>query len=130
MGLGSPELSKASSETDGMAGKGNEQRAGSMEMAEVLDEELLDNVDEVEEIADLDEEEYIEDGDEEDGEGIGHDMSGNAEHRFEEEDEQKENEQLGLPVASLGQGYSIETDNKIKFKSDFGIVDTIGNILE
>ena len=226
VGLGSPELSTATPEAGGMAGKGYEDGTGSMEMSEVLDEEPLDEVDEVEEIADLendveyiegaDEEEildgvedveideiadsgtddlveaaeideevedildeedteldYVEDveellegetseeqagesgsgdentlegigfgqdsgqektgidiggdealskdtgtgleaGDKEEGEGIGHKMAGKAEHRFEEEEEQKGNEQLGLPVGSLGQEYSIEADSKIK----------------
>ncbi len=226
VGLGSPELSTATPEAGGKAGKGYEDGTGSMEMSEVLDEEPLDEVDEVEEIADLDDEvEYIEGGDEEEilddvedveideiadsgtddlveaaeideevedildeedteldyvddveemlegetseeqagesgsgdegtlegigfgqdsgqektgidiggdealsndtgtgfeagdkeeGEGIRHDMAGNAEHRFEEGEEQKGNEQLGLPVGSLGQEYCIEADSKIK----------------
>ena len=66
VGLGSPELSTATPEAGGKAGKGYEDGTGSMEMSEVLDEEPLDEVDEVEEIADLDDEvEYIEGGDEE-----------------------------------------------------------------
>jgi formylglycine-generating enzyme required for sulfatase activity len=56
----------------------------------------------------------LEDGDKKDGESAGHDMPGNAEHRFEEGEEQKGNEQLGLPVGSLGQEYCIEADSKIK----------------
>lgn len=56
----------------------------------------------------------LEDGDKEDGESVGRDMSGNAEHRFEEGEKQKGNEPLGLPVGSLGQEYSIEADSKIK----------------
>jgi formylglycine-generating enzyme required for sulfatase activity len=52
-----------------------------------------------------------EDGGKEDGEGIGHDMAGKGD---EDGKEQHGNEQLGLPVGSLGQEYSLETDSKIK----------------
>lgn len=50
-------------------------------------------------------------GDEEDGEGVGHDM---AEKGDEDGKEKKWNEQLGLPVGSLGQEYSLEENSKIK----------------
>ncbi|MGD8981835.1 MAG: SUMF1/EgtB/PvdO family nonheme iron enzyme [Desulfobacterales bacterium] len=53
----------------------------------------------------------LEDGGKEDGEGIGHDMAGKGD---EDGKEQHGNEQLGLPVGSLGQEYSLETDSKIK----------------
>lgn len=66
VGLGSPVLSKGAPEAGDMAGKGDEEGSGSMEMAEVLDEELFDEVDEVEEIAEPDDEiEYIKGADEE-----------------------------------------------------------------
>jgi formylglycine-generating enzyme required for sulfatase activity len=76
VGLGSPELSSGVPEDgdkeDGegvghdMAGTGDEDKSGSMETTEVLDEAPLDEVDEVEGIEDLDDEvEFIEDGDEE-----------------------------------------------------------------
>jgi len=94
------------------------------EVEDVLDEEdiELDDVEDVEEIleGEISEEQEsesgagLEDGDKEDGESVGRDMSGNAEHRFEEGEEQKGNEPLGLPVGSLGQEYSIEADSKIK----------------
>jgi len=97
-------------------------------------EEPLDDVDEVEEIADLeDEAEYVECDDEEemldDIEDVETDeiedtdtddlveaaeLTDNAEHGYEEGDEQKGEEQLGLPVGSLGQEYGIEADSKIK----------------
>ena len=228
VGLGSPELSRVTPEDgdkkDGegvgrdMAGREDEDRSGSIETAEVLDEVPLDEVDEVEEVEDIDDEApYIEDGDEEavlddvedveideivetdtaelaeaveideeledaldeedteleyvddveempgegiseeqaggfgsgdegtlegmafgqdsgqekteidtgedkdlskdgtagieDGEGVGHDKSGKGD---EDGKEQNRNEQLGLPVGSLGQEYSFETDSKIK----------------
>ena len=47
----------------------------------------------------------------EDGEGVGRDMAGRGD---EDEKEQNRNEQLGLPVGSLGHEYSFETDRKIK----------------
>jgi formylglycine-generating enzyme required for sulfatase activity len=93
-----------------MAGKGDEEGPGSMEMAEVLDDSELDTVEAVEDIEDLEDEvEYIEGSDAEAG-----DLTGTAEHRFEEEEGKRENEQLGLPVDSLGKEYSIEADSKIK----------------
>jgi formylglycine-generating enzyme required for sulfatase activity len=46
--------------------------------------------------------------------GIGHDMAGNAEQRIEVGEAHRGNEQLGLPVDSLGQNYSIDEDSKIK----------------
>jgi formylglycine-generating enzyme required for sulfatase activity len=61
-----------------------------------------------------DDETGLEAGDKEDGEGVGHGMAGRAEHRFEEGEEQNGNEQLGLPVGSLGQECSIEADSNIK----------------
>ena len=69
VGLGSSELSKDIPEAGGMADKGYEQGSGSMEMAEVLDEEPLDEVEDiaaledevevVEDVEELDEEEII-----------------------------------------------------------------------
>ena len=56
----------------------------------------------------------LEVGDKEGGEGIGHDVAENARYISEEAEEQKEGEQLGLPVGSLGQEYSIEADSNIK----------------
>ncbi len=53
VGLGSPESSKKISEADNMEGRGDEDGADSMGIAEVFDEEPLD---EVEEIADLEDE--------------------------------------------------------------------------
>ncbi len=50
-------------------------------------------------------------GDKKDGEGVGHDM---AEKGDEDGKEKKWNEQLGLPVGSLGQEYSLEENSKIK----------------
>ena len=56
----------------------------------------------------------LEVGDKEGGEGIGHDVAENARYISEEAEEQKEGEQLGLAVGSLGQEYSIEADSNIK----------------
>ena len=72
VGLGSPESSKNIPEADDIEGKGYEQGSGSMEMAEELDEEPLD---EVEDIAALEEDEVevvdeVEDVEELDGEEI------------------------------------------------------------
>lgn len=217
VGLSSPELSNASPDASDMAGKGDEQGSGSMEMDEVIEdseldtveafediedleevaeEEILDDVEDVEidEVADADTDDWVEsveiDEDVEDvldqedaelddveevedveeilegeaseersgatgpgeegtlegiglgedsgqettgidigkdealsketgtgpgaGEESGHDISGNAEQRLEQGEEQKGDEQLGLPVGSLGQEYSIEADSKIK----------------
>jgi len=223
VGLGFPELSKAAPEAGDMAGTGDEDGAGSMEMAEVLEDSELDTVEAVEDIEDLEEvaeddilddvedveineiadtdtndlveaaeiDEELEDvlaeedtelddvedvddvegmlggeiseeqagesgpgdkdtlegigfgqdsgqektgedigygagdrakdvgtgleaGDKEAGEGVGHGMSGKAEHKFEDGEEQKGNEELGLPVGSLGQENCIEADSKIK----------------
>ena len=47
-------------------------------------------------------------GAEEDGDGVGHDMAGKG-----DEDGSGSNEQLGLPVGSLGQEYSLEANSKI-----------------
>ncbi|MBU0769227.1 MAG: formylglycine-generating enzyme family protein, partial [Proteobacteria bacterium] len=42
------------------------------------------------------------------------DLTGKAEQRFEEEEGKRENEQLGLPMGSLGQEYNFEADSNIK----------------
>jgi len=54
-------------------------------------------------------------GDDEGGEGVGHDMKEKARYISEEkEEEQKAEEQLGLPVDSLGQEYNVKADSNIK----------------
>jgi formylglycine-generating enzyme required for sulfatase activity len=53
----------------------------------------------------------FEPGDKEDGEGGGGDIAGKGD---EDGEEQKGNDQLGLPVGSLGQEYSLEADGKIE----------------
>jgi len=66
VGLDSPELLNVAPKANDMAGSGDKGKTGSMEMAEALNEESLDEVHEVEEIADMsDDVEYIEGGDEE-----------------------------------------------------------------
>ena len=50
----------------------------------------------------------LSDGDKKDEEGVGHDMAGKG-----DEDGSGSNEQLGLPVGSLGQEYSLEANSKI-----------------
>jgi len=56
----------------------------------------------------------LETGGKEVGEGAGHDMAEKAGDIFVEGEEQKGGEQLGLPVGSLGQEYSIEVNSNIK----------------
>ena len=53
-------------------------------------------------------------GEKEGGEGVGHDMAENARYISEGAEEQKAGEQLGLPVGSLGQEYSVEENSNIK----------------
>jgi formylglycine-generating enzyme required for sulfatase activity len=64
VGLGSPESSKKIPEADNMVGRGDEDGAGSMGMAGVLDEEPLDEVevvDDVDDVEELEEEEIVDD---------------------------------------------------------------------
>jgi len=100
-----------SEEQAGVSGPGDEDTLEDMGLGQDSGQETT-GIDIVEDKAlSRDGETGLDGGDEEDGEGVGHDM---AEKGDEDGKEKKWNEQLGLPVGSLGQEYNLEENSKIK----------------